>query len=304
MVEIAGIKTRTRPVPWHTGIAAGHPDVEPSDAETMQRLTSADAMARVLCVGDIHGNVPATRRAVAAAVSNGCSAVLQVGDFWVSITLPGRPVSKHVRVARQSPVPWLWIDGNHEVWPTLSPDGGRTPQWRGRPVHMGGSLWWMTRGTVWEMAGTRFGAMGGAVSPDKWMPGLEYHRWDAEAPVTADFDELAANAAPEGLDVLISHDAPAGVTGLRSKPGSRIPVDLDLGIRQVRDKLTEVVKSLRPSLVVHGHWHHRYRSGIPAAGPDGPEVIGLAAADITPGPDSMLILDLSDPGNPEPVPLA
>ena len=76
--------------------------------------------------------------------------------------------------AVRSAIPVVVVDGNHEVWPCLTAFLGRddTAEARsaGRPLHLGGSLWWADRGSIWTWSGKRFGALGGTASPDRWLP--------------------------------------------------------------------------------------------------------------------------------------
>ena len=151
------------------------------------------------------------------------------------------------------------MDGNHEVWPCLAAYAQRPDvieaRAAGRPLHLGGTLWWADRGSTRTWSGRRCGALGGAVSPDKFIEQLASHRWpDDEAPNPGDLRRLVDNA-PEGLDVLFCHDAPAAVTGLKGLPESLIPAWIRAECTEVRDLLQTAVERTEPELVFHGHWH-------------------------------------------------
>ena len=80
-------------------------------------------------------------------------------------------------------------------------------------------------GSVWQWGGRTFGALGGAVSPDRREPSVRHYRWPEEEITEEDLDRLAVNSDAEfggRLDVLFTHDAPAQVQGLTSGMG-RIP---------------------------------------------------------------------------------
>ena len=236
------------------------------------------AVQRVVVVGDIHNLASVLDGALRVAERERCDAVVSVGDFWLQDcswdTRPRTHLEGHpsiswaplMRIAMRAPVPIIVIDGNHEVWPCLA-DYAQRPdvveaRAAGRPLHLGGSLWWADRGSTWTWAGRRCGALGGAVSPDKFIKRLAPRRWpDHEAPSRDDLARLGANA-PGGLDVLFSHDAPAGVRGLRGVPEALIPTWILAECKGVQDLLRDAVEGSGPRLVFHGHWHERNHEHI------------------------------------------
>ena len=144
------------------------------------------------------------------------------GDFWLQDSGWNRFAPEYagaMSTAVHAAMPVVVIDGNHEVWPCLSEfaqrDDTAAARRAGRPLHLGGSLWWADRGSTWTWAGRRFGALGGSASPDRWIPAVANKRWDQETTTQQDLQRLLDNAA-DGLDVLVCHDAPEGTTGLVS----------------------------------------------------------------------------------------
>lgn len=250
-----------------------------------------DAVRRVLLLGDVHGSGPAVRAAVENAVLHDCQAVVQLGDFWLSdgstMTVPRIKTAGSVKAARAAPIPVVALDGNHEVWPVLDLYKQRHAAAHGRrPSHLSGQLWWARRGTAWTWAGRRFAALGGAASPDKWMPETRRLRWKSEEPTATDFDRLDAGIGAEGgLDVLLCHNAPAGTEGLRSGLDYEIPARIAEADAEHRRRLAEAVEEHRPRLVVHGHWH--CDNLVPYGPTRSTLVLGL-------GVDSMQVLDLDD----------
>lgn len=240
-----------------------------------------DAVDRILVLGDIHNDERMLAAALTAAALEECDALVQVGDFWLQDASWERydlGSAKLMRVAMNAPIPVVAIDGNHEVWPSLTRYLQR-PETKaalptGRPLHLGGSLWWAHRGSVWTWGGARCGALGGAVSPDKWMADVADERWPQEEATTgADLVRLLEHA-PEGLDVLFCHDAPRGVRGLRSGLPWQVPAGIEAQARDVRDLLRSAVEETSPSLVFHGHWHQRNRERL---NDNATDVVGLAA---------------------------
>ncbi|WP_419932246.1 metallophosphoesterase family protein [Candidatus Poriferisodalis sp.] len=239
-------------------------------------------VTNLLVVGDVHGEARHLSKAVDLAVDVGAGAIVQVGDFWLADATWSRlnPLeSQFMWTAHDAPLPIIVVDGNHEVWPALS-SYARTPAAQAavasrRPLHLGGSIWWAWRGSVWTWGGRTFGALGGAVSPDRHSPARRGYRWDDEATTGADLDRLMANVDAEfggSLDVLFTHDAPAQVRGLKATmPG--VPWDLREAAKHGRGLLREAVERTQPSFVLHGHWHRTHRERIGEA----TEVFGLSA---------------------------
>ena len=150
-----------------------------------------------------------------------------------------------------------------------------TPSRRGEPASL--CIWAVRCGGLTAAAsgaggGARFGALGGTVSPDKWIPKLAKHRWEEETTTQADQQRLIDNA-PEGLDLLICHDAPADTQGLVG--AMQIPEDPRArSCRASRTACNQPSTATTPEVVFHGHWHQQNRCRI---NHDATEVIGLAA---------------------------
>ena len=144
-----------------------------------------------------------------------------------------------------------------------------------RPLHLGGSIWWAWRGSIWKWGGHRFGALGGAVSPDRRDLAAHGMRWSDEATTAEDLKRLIGNVQAEfggKLDVLFTHDAPAQVQNL--KPAmANVPADLRHAAEEVRRLLAEAVERTDPAYVLHGHWHQPNHERVRG----GTEVFGLSA---------------------------
>ena len=233
---------------------------------------------RVLLAGDWHGNVAWADGCLEAAAGAGCEAVLQLGDFGL---WPGREAAylDHLDAsASAAGVRLVWIDGNHENHDAL--DAWRDKADGAGLVRMRPNVVWASRGARWEWSGVRFGALGGAVSIDRFLRRAGANWWPQEAPTAADVDRLGD--AP--LDVLATHAAPAAVAfPFRPLP---LPQDIIDDARRSRAVLDQAVARTRPRLVVHGHHHLRHRADLP-----GYRVEGLAH-DKSTGPGSRAVLDL------------
>ena len=238
------------------------------------------AVGRAMLLGDIHNSRHVFEVALQAAIEEGCDVLVQVGDFGLQDSTSRGFVPEQAGLmwaAARSAIPVVVVDGNHEMWPCLMHYQQRcdtlAARQRRRPLHLAGSLWWADRGSVWTWSGRRFGALGGSVSPDRWVPSVARYRWPEEATTQDDLERLIDNA-PNGLDVLICHDAPADTQGLVSRLAGQVPEDLEREAEAVRDLLQTAVDATAPTLVFHGHWHqqNRYRTNSGAT-----EVVGLAA---------------------------
>ena len=273
--------------PPRTAEAPGGFRFAPGRAWREEPRVADDAVRRVLVMGDIHGRAGVLAAALQAAGWARCDALVSVGDLglvdssWSATTRFAHRRFSHgaelMRQARAAPIPIVVVDGNHEVWPCLTsfrqrPDVTEARA-AGRPLHLGGSLWWADRGSAWTWAGRRCGALGGAVSPDKWQATLPGACWpDQEEPTGADLARLCDNA-PGGLDVLFCHDAPWGVAGLRSATWL-FPAEVLAEGDDVRRILRAAVDRTEPRLVFHGHWHQQNRERI---GDRPSDIVGLAA---------------------------
>jgi hypothetical protein len=233
---------------------------------------------RVLLAGDWHGNGAWADECIRLAAEHGCPTVLQLGDFGL---WPGREEAwlDHLDAsAAGAGVNVVWIDGNHENhdWLEKARAESRGPGL----LTLRDRVTWAGRGVRWEWSGFRFGALGGAVSIDRFLrrPGVNW--WPQEAPTEDDVRTLG----DEPLDILVTHAAPASV------PFPPLPVPLPEAIladaRRARELIDRAVAATRPRLVVHGHHHVRY-------GADGPgyRVEGLAH-DKAGSPDAWAILHL------------
>jgi hypothetical protein len=213
---------------------------------------------RFAVIGDIHEDWGFGSRALTYAADRGATVALQVGDFgfWQpdSAFLAGMSAA-----ACHRGVPLLWVDGNHENHHALArlPIDPATGL---RPVAPG--IWHLPRGFAWTWGSLRFRALGGAHSVNRrgLTPGMDW--FPEETLSRADVDHvLAAGAA----DVMITHDAPAGVTipGLRSHEWPQADIRSADAHREV---LRTVADQLRPRWWFHGHYHQRYADALVGAG--------------------------------------
>lgn len=209
---------------------------------------------RIALVGDTHANTHWFSKAIREMAADGIDTIVQVGDFgwWPHSSFAGEVA----HLADQLNVNVVFLDGNHEHHTDLrrwayQADPGYEDELR--PVCLFPSLWYLPRGVSWEWNGVKFRALGGAVSIDKYgrVPGVSW--FDTEDP---SHEEVLRTITAGPADVLLLHDRPEvgfDVPGLRG-----VPPELESAATATRYQLTEVINSIEPKLVVHGHWHYRY----------------------------------------------
>ncbi|RAN79455.1 hypothetical protein B5P43_15595 [Bacillus sp. SRB_336] len=211
-------------------------------------------MTKILTAGDWHGNTRWAEFCVREAAKAGYKTILHVGDLAVLWPSGGGPQTEDrftmllKRWLEQYDLRLLFADGNHDVHPRL----------RALPLNAEGfgvisdRLLYAPRGHRWEIEGVRFGALGGAVSIDQAHRKAGLSWWPEEAITTADVERLGH----ETLDVLITHEVPAGVqvTSGWSKP---LPEHLAYACYEQRRLVAEAVANTKPQFVFSGHWHQR-----------------------------------------------
>ncbi len=217
---------------------------------------------KVLLLGDVHGNLGHFTNAVEAAKLNGCCAVLQLGDFGFWEHTSPTHMDAVSDVCQYYDIPVIWVDGNHEnhtLLRTKYGPGGPKYNPIGQGFHQGShdpwweirdGVWYAPRASYWIWNDKKFLACGGAYSVDKpWrMPGESW--WPEETITRDEADDCMATGL---ADVVVSHDAPlSGLQALADTGKECLQTDTN------RRLLQEVCDFTRPSLLVHGHYHHRY----------------------------------------------
>jgi predicted phosphodiesterase len=206
--------------------------------------------ARIGFAGDWHANTRWATSAIGYAAEHGAGVILHLGDFGYEF----RPAFLRGldRALAATNLQLLFVDGNHEAFPTLL----RYPV-RGNGLRqVSERVWHLPRGFRWTWGGVRFLALGGAYSIDRqWRtPGSSWW-WQEEI---TDEQVAAAIAGPE-VDVLISHDCPTGVAipDLEESADQWPPLDL-IRAEGHRRQLARVAEVTRPRWLWHGHYHRRY----------------------------------------------
>jgi predicted phosphodiesterase len=205
---------------------------------------------RFAVAGDWHGDLSIARAVVRTLKNEDVHLLLHVGDLAVRWPGPkkGRFEKRLDQLLDEADIEFLFIDGNHDNHRELRelgphPDGTRRLSKR---------MSYMPRGTVIERQGIRMGGLGGAYSVDRRWRTEGKDLWaDLEEPKPAEAERLLASAP---VDVLLTHDAPAGFRGL---DGLALPPDVMSAAQETRELLQRTVEVLKPALLFSGHWHQR-----------------------------------------------
>lgn len=240
--------------------------------------------ARIMVLGDSHGNFPFMRAALALAAKHECEVLHVVGDFgiWTHVPAGVRFLDDVSDLAERLGVLVTFTDGNHENFDYLyalpvDEDGWR----RVRP-----SIWHAPRGHIWRWGAINFLSMGGAHSIDGpggiWTQGrgpltkaamrnvrdengfpqsveipagTDLGGWWPEEVITDEDVQTAIGNMIEwvddyplwpDIDVMFAHDAPTSV----SMPHKGYPAG-----DENRARLQKVYEVAQPQLLVHGHYH-------------------------------------------------
>lgn len=212
---------------------------------------------RVMFVGDIHAEMFLLGQFMEKAMTAHCDGVVFVGDFWAYTDLSWANAvigqAAEIHGVDMSEFTVWFIDGNHEDFRLLDPDGEITV--------MGEYLTYVPRGVVLDLCGVRVGFLGGASSIDRglrtegvsWFPAEEITYGQGRRM----FDAAYQPSGPEGrtgLDILVTHDTtPEMFDTIMESRGSDWQSEVGQGDRQI---IGAVVEEFRPAWHVHGHHHY------------------------------------------------
>jgi hypothetical protein len=209
--------------------------------------------------GDWHGDSGWALTAIRSAAREGVRTAVDVGDFgldWPGAKR-GRYEAKLNKYLVDLGLTLVVSGGNHDNWDTLSrlavdSDGLATFRSNIRILPRGGRS---------VLEGLTVGALGGAFSVDYQHRTEGKDWWRNEEPTP---EEAAALVASGPLDILITHDAPAGVP---LKGDFQLSDELTRKADITRTLLRRVVDSMTVPQLFCGHWHQRRTSEL--SHPDG-----------------------------------
>ncbi len=211
----------------------------------------------ILCAaGDIHGAIDQLFAEVLAfeeALGVRFDAVLHVGDFgvWPDPSRVDKATRRHdgagdfsrwLKEGRSAPRPTILIKGNHEdfAWIDQQPMRELLP-----------GLRYLPNGQVHELIDgnetLRVGGLGGCFGPSNFERPSATLQGSAKRHYTQ--DEIGALCGRMPIDILLTHDAPAGVRFDRHRRG--------IGYVSEARGLDELVSRTQPRVCFFGHHHTR-----------------------------------------------
>lgn len=220
---------------------------------------------RIAVFGDWHGNtdwaLKAIDRATSTRYGEGVDLLLHVGDFgyWIwnddTTSKEWEYLEKLEKKLAEKNIELWWVDGNHEYFPGFQnfltmPDGRKQVR-----EH----IYYLPRTYTWDWDGSKWMSLGGAVSVDrKWRE--KWVDWFPEEQITQTEEMKAKNMGK--IDVMITHEAPPNETlrqFLDSNGGKYMfpAEDLEESDNHSR-RLGEIVDTIQPTHLYHGHYHRRY----------------------------------------------
>lgn len=249
---------------------------------------------RFAVAGDWHGDLSIARAVVRTLKSEDVHLLLHVGDLAFRWPGPkkGRFDKRLGQLLDDADIEFLFIDGNHDNHKELRElklmhDGTR---------RLSDRISYVPRGTVIERHGILIGGLGGAYSIDRRWRTEGKDVWaDLEEPTAAEAERLMASAP---VDVLLTHDVPAGFQGLE---GLALPPDISSAAERTRELLQRTVEVLQPALLFSGHWHQRKSQEFVWS--DGPPTAAHVLAHEGSWGGNTVLVQWADGGRPEVRPL-
>lgn len=206
-----------------------------------------------LFVGDTHGDLDFVEEMARKAAEHNAT-IIQVGD-WGFVWPNGNQIKKLSATLRAHRVTMRFIDGNHDWHDELN----RLAGYVRHAVELEPNVIYQPRGSTYEHDGTKFLFMGGAPSIDKGnrTPGKSW--WPTEYITDED---MAVALLHEKCDVLVTHDAPDFPAGFMPRDGFGGDTSFRAKSKRSMDNIWRLRDHLKPSLHMHGHWHHAHVSGV------------------------------------------
>lgn len=217
-----------------------------AEARTLEEL--AVALEGVGFAGDWHANTPWAVRAVEYAAAQGIATLIHTGDF--AFRFEREFLDGLQEACERWGVTVLAVRGNHDSTEEI----GYLPKNAEGFLEARPRVLMIPDGHRWEINGVSLLGLGGAGSIDRIHRTADETWWADERldPRLVDSLEGAAN-------VVISHDSPFGV---------KLPVDplVEIHFHRLDDSVVDYclrnrmvlargVERVRPSLLVHGHFH-------------------------------------------------
>jgi Icc-related predicted phosphoesterase len=240
--------------------------------------------AKTVFAGDWHGNEQWLNIVIPLLASEGVETIYQVGDFGLFPGPGGKRFLMTVSdLLEKYNINLFVIPGNHDNYAHIAMMKPNKEGWLKLSNKTYERISFAPRGHTWLHDGYRFAALGGAGSIDRAFREEGISWWPGEEILPEDCSTLIANVAKQGwdrVDVLITHESPAGITmkGMVPKPRWLTP-EIEHYCWTQRVRMREAVDVIMPKLNIHGHWHELSDKVLEGVSPTGVEystrVVGL-----------------------------
>lgn len=218
-------------------------------------------MSRILLSGDSHCDINHLQVMSNKADMYQCDKMFVLGDFgWWPKDKQGL---KFIDACSQLDYPLYFLPGNHEDWGDLEKHE-QYPDYNDEGfIEVASNVFYAPTGFRWEWDGIKFLSVGGAYSIDRKYR-TKFISWFPQEIITdEDMKKIQVTdiSLKREMDVILSHDAPAGVDMARefaTTYGGAKWFDLDPGTARNMERLRWACDWWKPTHLYHGHWHLRY----------------------------------------------
>lgn len=215
-------------------------------------------MAKIMVLGDTHGNTPFTTNIVGRAKRHDARHIIQVGDFglWDHFEDGVRFLDALNEALRRDGTKLFAVGGNHENWVRWNWYIENNPKRADGWTYLRSHIYIAPKTMHWEWFNKRFALAAGAVSIDRdWR--LEKERdadlgpnnlfWWDEQLLDADVDAMESKK----VDFLFTHDC-SNATPFKSR------MKPDFESQTHRQRIDAVLRKTAPEVHFHGHMHTKY----------------------------------------------
>lgn len=235
-------------------------------------MNEDEAIVRVpfAFAGDWHGDEYWAVAVIKKLASEGIKVIYQLGDFGL---WPGPSGKKYLdgvaKACHLYGVKLIVIPGNHDDYNRIAIMRVDDNGWLKLKDAYYKNIFFAPRGHTWIESGYRFASLGGAGSVDRLIRVEGESWWPGEEITQKDCDTLVKNVANRGwdrLDVLLTHEAPAGPILQSMFNGYNRPswftIEIEHACWTQRVRMRDAVDIVKPYLNIHGHWHYRSKNVI------------------------------------------
>ncbi len=211
---------------------------------------------KIAFAGDWHANTRWAVHTINYAADQHADVIVHLGDYGYDY--PPDYTRRVEEACREHRIPLLFVDGNHENFPRLHAYPIRDNGLRQISDH----VWHLPRGYRWTWSNRMWVALGGAYSVDKPWRKAGISWWPEETITDGQAEQVIAGGE---VDILVSHDCPAGVPipGIDDRAGPPpFPADQIARSNEHRELLRTVVDAIQPTAIWHGHYHRQYATTV------------------------------------------